>query len=751
MHRKSFIFLILLAILTSFSSCKQDKVFSTEDKDNIDCINPYVGNISLLLEPTQASLYLPNSMLRVHPMRQDYSSETIAGLPICLTSHRGQNAFRLSPINNIDKTQTPIKEYIYDHEVVKPYYYSVYLPEEKIAVEYAPMEHSAIYELDFQEEGSHALVLTTLKGKLTTKENTIFGYQDLGQDTKIYLYLEHQQEALSKATISQPNKIVYSAKDSLEGESIMILFNYTKEKIKLRYGISFISVEQAKQNMLREVQTYELNLVSKYGKSVWEEAINKINIEGATADERATFYTALYRCYERMTNISEEGQYFSPADKTIHQDEGTPFYTDDWIWDSYLALHPLRTLLNPKQEEDMLSSYLRMAEQSEDGWLPTFPEITGDSHRMNGNHSIIAFLDAYNKGLTHLDLNKVYHYAQKTLKERSYLPWTKSLKGDLSKFFDENNYFPALNHKEQESDELVTKWEKRQAVAVTLASAYDYWAVNQLALKMNDSEYAEVTKEKALAYRNLFNTETGFFHPKNKDGKFIYPFDYELSGGLGARDYYDENNAYTYRWDLKYNIPELIELMGGKEKFTKYLDESLRTKLSKSKWQFYSQMPDQTGNIGQLAFGNEPCLHIPYLYNYAGQSWRTQRLLKKLIPMYFRNDLMGVSGDEDGGGLSAFVVFTMMGFYPTCPGKAYYNIGVPFFPCTTIQLSNKRKFTIVAEDLSEENIYIQSATLNGKDFNRSYIKHNEILDGGTLTFKMGNRPNLSWGQEAYPK
>ncbi len=752
MRLKSLIFCVFFSAW-GFTACVEDDILldNSSKKEAIDCINPYIGNISHLLVPTYPTIHLPNSMMRVYPAREDFTAEVIEGLPIIQTSHRGQTAFRLSPINDVKTETKPIHSYIYDKEVLKPYFYSVYLPEEAIAVRYAPANQSAIYEVNFEKEGVHALSFASKGGVLRATNKSLSAYQIVGDSTKVYLYLEFDKKATKLGFIDpSSNKISYNAKDSLEGEDLLLRFGHKPEQIKIRYGISYISVEQAKKNVLREVQTYDVKLIAKAGRNEWEKTFSKIEIEGGSDDERTIFYTALYRTYERMINLSEDGLYYSASDDSVHVDNGIPFYTDDWIWDTYLAVHPLRALIEPEKEQQMLRSYLRMAEQSPEKWLPTFPEVTGDTHRMNGNHSIASFADAYAKGLTNIDLSKAYDLAKRTMAERSFLPWTKMPKGELSEFMDKEGYFPALRIGEKETDPRVTLWEKRQTVAVTLAACYDYFALSQMAKQLGKTEEAREFLEKSYNYRKLYNVETGFFHPKDKKGNFIKPFDYEFSGGLGVRDYYDENNAYTYRWDVKHNPKDLIELMGGNEQFIKYLDESLRTPLSKSKWEFYSQLPDQTGNVGQLSFGNEPSMHIPYLYNYAAAPWRTQRAIKKLIRTWFRNDLMGVPGDEDGGGLSAFVVFSMMGFYPVTPGLPVYNIGSPFFPEVKLHLAGGRTFVITANELSPKNIYIQSATLNGKSLDRAWLKHSEIIDGGELVFEMGDKPNYDWGKSSLP-
>ena len=244
---------------------------------------------------------------------------------------------------------------------------------------------------------------------------------------------------------------------------------------------------------------------------------------------------------------------------------------------------------------------------------------------------------------------------------------------------------------------------------------------------------------------NLFNPETRFFHPKDKDGKFIEGVDYRYSGGLGARDYYDENNGYIYRWDVQHNIGDLVSLIGGNEVFTAALDSMFDTPLGMSKWQFYSFLPDHTGNVGMFSMANEPSLHIPYLYNYAGQPWKTQKRIRVLLDQWFRNDLMGVPGDEDGGGMSAFVVFSMMGFYPVTPGSPTYNIGSPVFSDVKIDLGGGNVFEIVADGASHDNKYVQSATLNGEELSGPWFDHSRITAGGVLSLKMGPKANKKWG------
>jgi len=446
-----------------------------------------------------------------------------------------------------------------------------------------------------------------------------------------------------------------------------------------------------------------------------------------------------------MINISEDGRYYSAFDGKVHDDGGKPFFTDDWVWDTYRATHPLRILIEPEMEKNMVQSYIRMAEQSPEGWMPTFPEVTGDSHRMNGNHAVSVVWDAYSKGLRGFDLDAAYKACKGALTEKSLLPWKKEKLTTLDKFYTKNGYFPALKPGEVESCTEVNPAEKRQPVAVTLGTCYDDWCLAQIAKSLNKVVDYKFFMKRSLYYRNLFNPTTSFFHPKDMNGNFIEPFDYRFSGGQGGREYYDENNAWTYRWDVQHNIADLVKLMGGADKFTKNLNATFNEPLGEGKYQFYNQFPDNTGSVGQFTMANEPSFHIPYLYNYAGQPWETQKRIRQLLKFWFRNDLMGVPGDEDGGGMSAFVVFSSMGFYPVTPGSGTYNIGSPLFSSVKIELGNNKVFEIEAQGCCEDNKYIQSAILNGKIWNKPWFSHSDIANGGKLVLVMGDKANRNWG------
>lgn len=706
-------------------------------QDPVDYVNPYIGNISHLLVPTYPTVHLPNSIMRVYPERENFTGNVISGLPLIVTSHRGSSAFNLSPYQGDLEKAANVISYGYDNEVIKPYFYSVDLDDEDISVQYAPSHQSGIYQLGFAQKGEPVyLLFNTRNGELTTDGKTISGFQNLENNTKIYIYME---------TDKAPTEVTQRPVARERQSCYALAYPQGTDKLNVRYGVSFISVDQAKKNLQREITHYDVQKTAAEGRDLWNATLGKINVKGGTLDEKTIFYTSLYRTYERMICISEDGQYYSAYDNQVHQDEGTPFYVDDWIWDTYRATHPLRLIVETQKESDMVNSFIRMAYQLTPHWMPTFPEVTGDSRRMNSNHGVATVLDAYNKGMRSFDLAQAYEVCKAGITEKTLAPWSGKPAGVLDKFFKDHGYFPSLAPGETETVPEVHSFERRQPVAVTLGTVFDEWCLGNIAKNLGNKEDADYFLNHSLNYRTIYNEKTGFFHPKDSFGVFVEPFDYRYPTGLGARDAYDENNGWEYRWDVQHNVADLIKMMGGKEKFVNELERMFSEPLGKSRFDFYATYPDHSGNVGQFSMGNEPACHIPYLYNYAGQPWRTQKRVRNLLKQWFRNDLMGVPGDEDGGGMTAFVVFSMMGFYPVTPGLPMYVIGSPTFQDLSIKLENGKTFQLKCLNYDPENKYIQSAKLNGKEWTKSWFSHDDLMNGGTLELVMGKHPNKAWG------
>ena len=700
-----------------------------EVNSNIKYVDPHIGGVAQLLQPTRPTVQLPNQMIRMYPFRADYMDEQISFFPLSIISHRNGVLFGIMPYASSPEEEKWRERQMYDHdlETVHPYYYSCYFIDSDIRTEFSPGRNTGYFRFTFPENRSKLLKLQINQGGTW---NIISGNSISGEEVfagmKAYVYGE------------------FNSPGNATQDEQAALFEFPAEgdqPIEFRYGISFISAEQARANLENEISQWDLDVLKKKGKSMWSEKLEAIQVKGGSEAQRRTFYTSLYRCYERMVDISEDGRYYSAYDHQVHESDRS-FYVDDWVWDTYLAHHPLRMLLDPAEEEDMLQSYVRMYEQS--GWMPQFPLLHMDSPAMHGFHSSIVFLDAWRKGLRNYDMEKAYEGMKKNATEATMLPWRNGALTELDTFYRARGYYPALEPGETETVEEVHDFERRQSVAITLAHSYDDWAVAEMAREMGKKEDFNYFISQATNYRNLYRPDKKLMWPKNAAGEWI-DIDPKFDGGMGGRDYYDENNGYTYAWQAQHDIHGLIELMGGPDEFTANLNQLFREDLGRSKYQFWAKFPDATGLVGQFSMGNEPSFHIPYLYNYAGAPWLTQKRIRFLLDVWFKDNIFGIPGDEDGGGMTAFVVFSSMGFYPVTPGLPVYNIGSPVFEEVSIKLDSGTTFTIVAKGCSKVNKYIQSARFNGEILDRPWFTHEDILNGSTLELEMGPLPNKQWG------
>jgi predicted alpha-1,2-mannosidase len=733
--------------------CFYNRAVNAQDKDNnagsgnLKYVDPLIGNVGALLQPTRPTVQLPNQMIRMYPEREDYIDDQISSFPLTIVSHRLGEVFSIKPSVKKLSIGAWQQKLAYDHEleVTRPWYYSTYLIEDEVTVEYTAGKKTGIYRFEFPNNSPDKNVLFSLFNTGVgswkfTGGNEITATETYHDNIKVYMYGVFSAEGKT-GTVKDDH---LSDATAIEGKQVKSYISFPKNasnKIEFKYAISYISPEQARKNFNREIKNKQFEEVKAEGERAWSNVINKIKVEGGTEGQKRSFYTAYYRCNERMVDITEDNQYYSGYDNKIHT-SNRPFYVDDWVWDTYLALHPLRNILNPKMEEDMLDSYVNQYKQS--GWMPTFPVLFGDNPCMNGFHSSIMILDDYRKGRRNFDVQKAYEGMVRNATEATMLPWRNGPKTTLDDFYYKNGYFPALKPGEKETVSAVHPFEKRQAVAVTLGASYDDWAVGQLAKDLGKT--ADYQKFNALSanYKNLWNNNIKMFMPKDADGKWIN-IDPKFDGGVGGRDYYDENNGWTYLWQVQHNITGLISLMGGKNAFQAKLDQLFREPLGRSKHEFWNKFPDATGLVGEFSMGNEPSFHIPYLYNYAGAPWKTQAHIRLLLDLWYKDNVFGIPGDEDGGGMSAFVVFSSMGFYPITPGLPVYTIGSPVFSKVTISLPDSKEFTMIANNCSVINKYIQSAKFNGKVLNTPSFTHDELMNGGKLELEMGPKPNKSWG------
>jgi predicted alpha-1,2-mannosidase len=738
-------YLIVLLSVLNFST-----FFAQATDDNTKYIDPTIGNVSRFLVPTYPTIHLPNQMLRMFPVKKDYISDMVQGFPLQVTAHRRPGILQMKVASgkvkpNLWKKGMPID---HDLERVHPWLYSTYLIEDDIKVSFTPSKKSAIYKFEFPQGKQKNILMNGSKNMRFDSKNTSFNIvEKRSKKTK------GEYAAENITTIYVYGEIV--DKDNAPAKSVKYIYNNSKLQISapknasstlyLKYAISYISPKQAKENFNKEISKNTFDEVSKAGKKEWEKVSNQIQVEGGTTAQKRTFYTALYRTYERMVNINEYGQYYSGYDKKVHKSK-RPFYVDDWVWDTYLAQHPLRTILNPPMENDMLNSYTLMYEQS--GWMPTFPQVFGNHLCMNSYHSSAIFVDGYKKGLKNYNVEKAYEGIKKNLLEGTFIPWRQgNPRGALDDFYLENGYFPSLKKGEQETVANVDGFEKRQPVAVTLGVSYDFWAVSEFAKELGNTDDYSKLSPKGNDYKNLWHSEKRLFMPKDDDGNWVN-INPKLDGGKGYREYYDENNGWTFAWSVQHDIAGLTNLLGGKQAAQNRLDQLFRESLGIRKSDFFVNGSNSTGMVGQFSMGNEPSFHIPYLYNYFGAPWKTQKRTRFLLDVWFKDNIFGIPGDEDGGGMTAFVVFTSMGIYPVTPGLPYYNITSPIFEKTAIKLQNGNTFTVVAEGSSKRKKYIQKAFINGKEIFSPFISHQQIMDGATLKLDLGELPNKEWGKNA---
>lgn len=693
----------------------------------VEYVDPTIGNVAILLAPTRPTVYLPNSMVRMYPLREDALDDRIEAFPLTISSYRASELFAIMPGDG-----TPAA---YDQEVTTPYYYSTRFTTAGVLTEFTPTERCGYFRFAFSQAKASLELANRIAGDLSLRDGNIIEGDEQFDHMKAYIY-------------GVFNKPVTAATKRIEDKQHLSISSDGGE-LEFRYGISFISTDQAKSNLLHEIPLPGFERVKSAAKARWNSALGRIVVEGGDEEQRRIFYTALYRSSERMIDITEGGRYYSGFDHRVHTDS-RPFYVDNWLWDTFRALEPLQTLLNPEMEADKLQSYVRMYQQS--GMMPTFSTVSGPLACMNGNDSAAWFADAWFKGVRNFDMATAYEGIRKRSVDSTLLPWRLDTRTPLDDFYAKHGYMPALRPGENETYPEVHPFEKRQPVPVTLGNSFDDWSIAQLARALNKSDDEKLFLSRAANYKNLFRADKGLVWPKDAAGHWIEPMDPKFGGGMGGRDYYDENNGYTYTWNVGHDYAGLIQMMGGAQKAEANLDNLFREPLGRTKYEFQGKFPDSTAMVGQFSMGNEPSFAIPYIYNRLGAPWKTQARIRMLLNAFFTDTLQGIPGDEDGGGMSAFVVFSMMGFYPVTPTIPIYDIASPIFTKATIHLSNGKEFVIIAHNSSPENKYVQTIVLNGKPQERLWFRHADIAQGGVLELTMGDTPNTMLGAnpESFP-
>jgi predicted alpha-1,2-mannosidase len=727
-----------------------------QKKDPVDYVDPNIGGIGQMLAPTYPLVYLPYAMMRIAPIttpgiKDRYLADKIYGFS-------GSSGLVMMPTSGPAETDPEKYASLYDHdlETATPYYYKVLLEKYNISAEYTVSERAAFYRFAFPANSpSHILFSVRGGGDLKLVGTNAISGSERSLSGRAYFFAEFSEPCTSSQTWVGMQVPRTRNQRAEAGPGIVADFRPAKgERIGVRLGISYISVEQARRNLMREIPTLDFERTRAHAREVWSKALGQIAVKGGTEEQRTIFYTALYRSMEKPINRVEEDRYYSPVDHQIHPAGGRGFYpTTGSLWGSYRSQHPLQLLLDPQRQIDFVRSFLDLYDES--------GRMMGTGRNsMIGHHVAALVLDTYNKGYRDFDVAKAYEGLRKNATEVTMLPWHDGPLTSLDRVYLEKGFFPALAKGEIESVKEVNPFERRQAVAVTLEAAYDDWCTAEIAKIVNKPDDYAYFLKRAHNYQNVFDPRVGFMAPKTADGNWRFApeeFNPTYAGGQGGRDYYTEMNAWIYTFHVQHDVAGLIDLMGGREKFAAKLDTLFTQQFSGyngdpsrggadgTKFFFLSWFPDMTGLIGQYAQGNEPSFHIPYLYNYAGEPWKTQRKVREIMKVWFTAGPLGIPGDDDEGEESAWYVLSAMGFYPVCPGRPVYDIGSPIFDETRITLGNGKVFTIAARNVSAQNKYIQSATLNGKALNRPWFAHADIANGGTLTLQMGPRPNTAWG------
>ncbi len=720
-------------------------VFAGPKKQPVDYVRPDIGGVSILLATTRPMVQLPHDYPQVTPLlnpgiTDSYLATRIFGFPA--------GGVSLMPTTGRIKTNPNdiASSFDRDFETRTPYYYEGLLEDYNIEASYTVGHFAIIYRFQFPSaEGHHINIMMRSLGNMHTVSPTVVEGSTSIQDVPYYFYLEFSKPsdgAVSWKYDGKPGELRH-----MEGKKVGLTLNFPNsgnEEVQVKAGLSFISLDQAKKNLDEAIEGWNFDLREQQTRLAWNDLLGKIQVKGGTEKQKIILYSSLYRAEENMMNITEDGRYYSGYDHKVHDSHGRDFYTQDQLWDTFRCEHPLQLLLNPKQQEDMIQSLVRMDEQW--GWLPSFPQVGGEFAAMIGNHADELIADTYFKGYRGFDVEKAYEAMKHQALQGTMLPWRRGKMTSLGEVYLKKGFFPALKEGEKETNPSVHPFERRQAVSVTLEAAYDDWCVAMMAKALGrTADYNRFIKM-AHNYENVFNPSIGFMAPRSADGEWVKGFNPILPSGPGGRDYFTEGNAWMWTFSVPHDVAGLIRLFGGREAFLKKLDRLFEEQYDGAwKYVFLAKFPDDTGLIGNYAQGDEPNFDTAYLYDFAGEPWKTQKMVREIMEVWYDDTPMGIPGDDDRGAMGAWYVFSAMGFYPFCPGDPYYVMGSPLFQETTIHLANDRTFTIEADQVSRRNKYIQSATFNGKPLTQPWFTQQDIDEGGTLELRMGPRPNKNWG------
>ncbi|QPB86062.1 glycoside hydrolase family 92 protein [Pseudoalteromonas rubra] len=492
--------------------------------------------------------------------------------------------------------------------------------------------------------------------------------------------------------------------------------NVESKPLQIKVALSAVSRSNALENLRAEIPHWDFNKVRKAANTQWASYLDKVDVEG-TRSEKRQFYTALYHALQAPSLYQDVNGQYRGVDGEIHDGKDFEHYTLYSLWDTYRALHPLLTYIDPDRVSGMIQSMLVHYQQSYEKMLPIWSFHAHETWTMIGYHAVSVIADAYLKGIRDYDVDLAVEAIINTANNPVY---------DAIPEYKKYGYVPM--------DVLP------ESVSITLEYAYDDFAIARMFEAMGKSKQAKHYYARAMSYKNVFDSQSGFMRGRDSQGRWDPEFNAFKAKYMGP---FTEGNAMQYSFYVPQDVAGLIELMGGDEAFAKRLDELFDTPLSHD---MIKEHEDIAGLIGNYAHGNEPSHHIAYLYNYAGKPWKTQERIRQIMDTLSSDKPDGLAGNDDVGQMSAWYIFSAMGFYPVAPGDLAYAIGAPQTPKVTLKLANDKQFTTTAVGLSDTNKYIQSVTLNGKALQRSYLTHDDIMAGGELKYVMGDKPNKQWGK-----
>lgn len=617
-----------------------------------------------------------------------------------------------------DTTAYPWKStYSHDKETVKPGYYSLHINRYNIDAELTATERVGFHKYEFNNAGNSQLVVDLkygtgwdrlVKGSVEqVDKNSIKGFRfstGWAKDERVFFYTQFSKDIKNFEIInSDPKTGNYTALIQFDGNGELLA----------KTAISPVSTEGAKNNLQAEIPGWDFDTVKDAAKESWNNELKKIKVETNYLADKKSFYTAFYHTMIAPSLFNDNNGDYRGTDKQVHKNPGYNTYTIFSLWDTYRAAHPLFTLVQPDRVNDFVNTMLDIFDQQ--GKLPIWHLYGNETNTMVGYHAVPVIVDAYLKGFRGFDVERAYNAIRTSaMRNEKGLDFVKS-----------QGYIPADSQVE--------------SVARALEYAIDDWCIAAMAKDLGKTEDAELFSKRAKYYKNYFDKDDNFMRGKMSDGSWRTPFDPISS--QHRNDDYCEGNAWQYTWLVPQDVEGLIGLFGSEKAFVTKLDSLFTIPSVKVE----GASADISGLIGQYAHGNEPSHHTTYLFAYAGQQWKTARLVREICNTMYTDQPDGLCGNEDCGQMSAWYVLSSMGFYPVNPAAGAYVFGSPLFNEAEIELPGGKSFKIVAKNNSPENLYIQSAELDGKPYEKSFITHKDIMKGGVLTLTMGSTPNRDFG------